>query len=98
MRRASAVLAMAIALVVLAAGPATGQEPDDEPTSTEDRSIPDDAFSIVGTPDPGPKPEHSGDRGGWAQFLTLGLIVAGVGLVGWRIARGMRSARAAEPG
>ena len=96
--RASAALAMAIALAVLAAGPATGQEPDEEPTSTEDRSIPDDAFSIVGTPDPGPKPEHSGDRGGWAQFLTLGLIVAGVGLVGWRIARGMRSAQAAEPG
>ena len=76
-RRVVAVLLVAVAVSVVAA-PAGAQESDDEPPS-EDRSIPDDAFTIVGSPDPGPEPEHPGDRGGWAQFLTLGLIVAGVG-------------------
>ena len=53
----------------------------------------DDAGRIIGSPDAGPKPQHSGDRGGWAQFATLGFLVVGVTFIAWRIRREMTSAR-----
>lgn len=53
----------------------------------------DDAGRIIGSPDAGPKPQHSGDRGGWAQFATLGFLVVGVTFVAWRIRREMTTAR-----
>lgn len=56
-------------------------------------AIPAGAGRIIGSPDPGPDPEHSGDRGGWAQFLTLGAIVGGLGFIMWRIASSARRTR-----
>ena len=53
----------------------------------------DDAGRIIGSPDPGPKPTHGGDRGGWAQFATLGFLVTGVSFIAWRIRREMADAR-----
>ena len=54
----------------------------------------DDAGRIIGSPDPGPKPTHGGDRGGWAQFATLGFLVVGVSFIAWRIRREMTAGRA----
>ena len=75
---------------------AAGAADDDAPTTTVDRidELPDGARTIIGSPDPGPKPEHPGDRGGWAQLLTLGVLVAAVSFIMWRI---VRAARAASP-
>ena len=53
----------------------------------------DDAGRIIGSPDAGPKPQHSGDRGGWAQFATLGFLVVGVTFIAWRIRREMTTAK-----
>ena len=49
----------------------------------------DDAGRIIGSPAPGPDPQHSGDRGGFAQLLTLAFLVSGVSFVAWRIQRAM---------
>jgi len=73
---------------------------DDAPrpgSNDADGDIPDDAFTIIGTPDAGPAPEDAGDRGGWAQFAVLGALVAGVGFVFWRIASSARAAQR-QPG
>ena len=60
--------------------------------STTDADFLDDAGRIIGSPDAGPKPEHNGERGGYAQLLTmLGIFVA-VGFVAWRIRREMNAA------
>jgi len=47
----------------------------------------DEAGRIIGSPSAGPAPEHPGDRGGYAQLLTLGVMVGGVSFVAWRIRR-----------
>ena len=51
-----------------------------------------DAGRIIGSPDAGPDPQQSGDRGGWAQLLTLGALAAGVGFITWRIVAAARRA------
>lgn len=50
----------------------------------------DDAGRIIGSPAAGPKPENPGDRGGYAQLLTLAVMAGGVAFIGWRIARQVR--------
>lgn len=50
----------------------------------------DDAGRIIGSPAAGPDPEHPGDRGGYAQFLTLGVMVGGLSFIAWRITRQVR--------
>jgi|GEM_PF-1444005 hypothetical protein len=52
--------------------------------------VPDACRTIIGCPDAGPKPEHPGDRGGYAQFLTLGMLIVGVGFIGIKITRAVR--------
>ena len=52
--------------------------------------IPADADRIIGSPDPGPDPQHSGDRGGSLQFVTLGVVASAVAFIMWRIARSAR--------
>jgi len=57
-------------------------------------SIPDDAGHSIGSPDAGPRPQQSGDRGGSAQLTLLALLVVAVSFVMWKIfhnARGGRS-------
>ncbi len=74
--------------------PAPGQV-DDEPG--RDDEIPVDAGRIIGSPDAGPDPRQSGDRGGWAQLLTLGVLVVGVGFILLRILRAARRAPGSSP-
>ena len=53
---------------------------------------------IIPLPNSGTKPKEPGDRGGWEQFLTLGLIVVGVtglALLAWRGARKAKEGRQA---
>ena len=53
---------------------------------------------IIPRPGDGHAPEHPNDRGGWQQFMALGLIVAAVGTIGglaWRSSRRARSRRVA---
>lgn len=39
-----------------------------------------------------PRPGCGSDaRGGWRQYLTMGVLTAGLAFVGWRIARGVRA-------
>ncbi len=56
-------------------------------------AVPDDAGHSVGSPDAGPRPEHPGDRGGWAQLSVLGLLVAAVSFIMWRIFHDARGGR-----
>lgn len=61
--------------------------------------VPPGADRIIGSPDPGPDPQHSGDRGGSLQFVTLGGVAVAVGFIMWRIARSARrTARVQIPG
>ena len=52
--------------------------------------IPAGADRIIGSPEAGPKPQQSGDRGGSLQFATLGAVAAAVGFIMWRIVRAAR--------
>ena len=61
------------------------------------QELPDECRSIVGCPDAGPEPEHSGDRGGWAQLLTLGVMVVAVAFILTKVLRAARG-QAATPG
>lgn len=49
---------------------------------------------IIQRPGEGQAPEHPNDRGGWQQFLVLGLIVVAVSTVGGLAWRSSRQARA----
>ncbi|RMH69751.1 MAG: hypothetical protein D6683_15870, partial [Actinomyces sp.] len=44
----------------------------------------------IGSPEAGPRPEHPGDRGGWAQLLTLAVLAGGVSVIMWRILHAAR--------
>jgi len=58
----------------------------------------DDAGRIIGSPDPGPDPTHSGDRGGVLQFVLFFGLVGGVSFIAWRIRTAMRQAPPSEEG
>ena len=47
--------------------------------------LPPGAGRIIGSPDPGPEPQHSGDRGGWRQLVLLGALAAAVAAIMVRI-------------
>ena len=94
-RLVPALLVGAALLVAVATSPpveARGaqQDPVDDPDDPS-AELPDGARTIIGSPDPGPAPEDAGDRGGWAQLALLGVLVAGVGFVAWRISRALRA-------
>ncbi|MCQ3807827.1 MAG: hypothetical protein OXB92_11440 [Acidimicrobiaceae bacterium] len=61
--------------------------------STERISPPTACRTIIGCDDAGPKPQSPGDRGGWAQFLTLGAVVVGLAFIATKIIRATRGAR-----
>ncbi len=58
----------------LAFGPLAG------PALAQD-DIPDACRTIIGCPDAGPEPEAPGDRGGYAQLLTLAVLATAVGFI-----------------
>jgi hypothetical protein len=77
-------MATRLVLIVLALTLALGA-----PVAAQD-DIPDACRTIIGCSDAGPKPEHPGDRGGYAQFLTLGMLILGVGFIGIKVTRAVR--------
>jgi hypothetical protein len=73
-------LALVLLLVVVFAAPAAAQD-----------DIPDACRTIVGCPDAGPKPENPGDRGGYAQLLTLLVLAGGVGFIATKVGLAVRA-------
>ena len=98
----SRVVLLVIAAAALLLGAPAGvwaHEGDDEPVPADTGGdlrpvyeIPAGADRIIGSPDPGPDPQHSGDRGGSLQFVTLGAVAVAVAFIMWRIARSARRA------
>lgn len=92
MKRLGAVLIVAILLLSggaasLFTAPVAAQVQDLEP---EPEGDPPGLGNIVGSPDPGPKPTDAGDRGGAAQLALAGVLLAGVGFIGFRISQSIR--------
>lgn len=61
------------------AGPALAQD-----------DIPDSCRTIIGCPDAGPEPEAPGDRGGYAQLLTLAVLATAVGFISVKVGLAVR--------
>ena len=78
------IVAFDLALQVALPAPALAQD-----------DLPDQCRTIIGCPDAGPEPENPGDRGGWAQLMTLGVLALAVAFVMTKV---IRAARAAQPG
>ena len=57
----------------------------DRADEAEVGDLPPGAGRIIGSPDPGPEPQHSGDRGGWRQLALLGVLAAAVAAIMVRI-------------
>ena len=90
---------LAAALLLGAHSSVWAHEGEDEPLPADTGydlrpvyEIPAGADRIIGSPDPGPDPQHSGDRGGSLQFATLGAVAAAVAFIMWRVARATRRA------
>ena len=104
---ASRVVLLAIVAAALLLGAPSGvwaHEGDEEPLPADTDGglrpvyeVPEGADRIIGSPDPGPDPQHSGDRGGSLQFVTLGAVAAAVAFIMWRIARATRAAQIRIP-
>ncbi len=82
--RVGAALAVGVLLVLVLVDPAMAQD-----------DISDSCRTIIGCADAGPKPQNPGDRGGYAQLLTLLVLVGGVSFIGWRVVRSARANAAA---
>ena len=80
-RRALALVALLIAATFVATVGPAGAQADD---------IPDACRTIIGCADAGPKPESPGDRGGYAQLLTLAVLAGGVGFIGLKVTKAVR--------
>jgi hypothetical protein len=74
---------MLVLTLALAASPVAAQD-----------EIPDQCRTIVGCADAGPKPENPGDRGGYAQLLTLVVLAGGVGFIMTKVIRAARDSQA----
>ena len=101
-RRFALALVLAAAVLLGAPSGAAGHEGEDEspPADTGDDlrpvyEVPAGADRIIGSPEAGPDPQHSGDRGGSLQFVTLGAVAAAVVFIMWRVTRTAR--RASQP-
>ena len=60
--------------------------------STERISPSEACLTIIGCVDAGPEPQSPGDRGGWAQLMTLAAVVIGVAFIATKIIRATRGA------
>ena len=58
--------------------------------NTDRISPPEACRTIIGCDDAGPKPQRPGDRGGWAQLMTLGAVAMGVAFIAAMIIRAVR--------
>ena len=102
--RGAVLLLTTAGLLLGAHSSAAAHEGEDEPMPADTGDdlrpvyeVPEGADRIIGSPDPGPKPQQSGDRGGSLQFATLGAVAAAVAFIMWRIVRATRSARLRLP-
>ena len=98
--RAALLSVVAVALLLGAHSGAAAHEGDEEPLPVDTGDdlkpvyeIPAGADRIIGSPEAGPKPQQSGDRGGSLQFVTLGAVAVAVAFIMWRISRAARAAR-----
>lgn len=96
LRSAVATLVVALGLSVGLAAPAVA---DSGPSTTLTTLASPSAIEL---PNSGPAPEHSGDRGGWAQLTLFGLMTAGMLAIFVRVAYATRQhtkskARPSEP-
>ena len=103
-RSACPTVLLAAALLLGAHSGAAAQEGEDEPLPASSGGglspvyeIPTGADRIIGSPDPGPDPQHAGDRGGSLQFVTLGTVAVAVAFIMWRIARSARRTARLQP-
>jgi hypothetical protein len=99
--RLAAMVLMALALlavpVTASAAPATAPPPATTPSGStgstvgDNPYIPEDA-NIGDCISALPRPEcGSHEQGGSRQYLILAVLLAGMGFVGWRVARGVRA-------
>ncbi len=97
-RRLAVAVATAIAaitLIAMGAGSVSAEEGADisdanTPTVTSTDFIPEErdlSDCISAIPKPGCGSEA---KGGWRQMLVFGLVISGVGFIGWRIVAGAR--------
>lgn len=97
-RRLAVAVATAIAaitLIAMGAGSVSAEEGTDigdanTPTVTYNDFIPEErdlSDCISAIPKPGCGSEA---KGGWRQMLVFGLVISGVGFIGWRIVAGAR--------
>ena len=103
-RSACPAVLLAAALLLGTHSGAAAHEGEDEPLPADSGGglspvyeIPTGADRIIGSPDPGPDPQHSGDRGGSLQFATLGVVAAAVAFIMWRIGRSARRTARLRP-
>ena len=89
----SRTLAIALAVIIAVLALTSAAAAADVAMFVQD-GVSDQCRRIIGCADAGPKPEHSGDRGGWAQLLTLGALVAAVSSIMTKV---FRAARASQP-
>ncbi len=95
---------VAAALLLGMQAASTAHEGEDDPLPADTGNdlrpvyeVPEGADRIIGSPDPGPKPQQAGDRGGSLQLVTMGAVAAAVGLVMWRITWAYRRAMRRAP-
>ncbi|MEM7142198.1 MAG: hypothetical protein AAF548_14335 [Actinomycetota bacterium] len=84
-RRTLVAVAIVVASIGVAGSAAIAQD-----------DLPDECRTIIGCADAGPAPENPGDRGGYAQLLTLAVLAGGVGFIAWRIVKSSRAATSAS--
>jgi hypothetical protein len=79
-----------IVLALTAGAPAPAGAGDDPGATTSTTAFDDGDQRIIPRPNSGHEPTEAGDRGGALQLAVLGLIVVGVGVVGWKVFRQTR--------
>jgi hypothetical protein len=82
------VAALVVAVVVWCGAPALAapdQQPGDGGDSTTSSVTAPPDQDIIPEPNSGHAPTEAGDRGGALQLALLALILAGVGIIAWRI-------------
>lgn len=97
-RRGLGLLAVLLVVGLAAASPVRAQTPPQGPdvipsSTTTLVPLEGDGFSILPSLDPGPEPESAFDRGGAAQLALFGLVLAGMGVIGFFVVRESRRRR-----
>src|SRR5215211_7933588 len=85
----------ALTLLLLAVGEPGVAHADSSATATTAGFDTDQCIGALPRPDCGSEPRTSGDRGGWEQFVLLGVVVAALVFIGSVVVRSsLRTQRA----